>query len=323
MAETTWGDKFKIGVWLVADTLRRFFLENTLLKVISLMIALFMWYSLSTEEQRSRTLENVPLELRNNRKDTVVTQAPLKVVDLRLRGPHGVILELDPGVVSVSVDVSALEPGNHTIWLSPESVRVPQHVEVLRIDPPSLPVTIERKVTRSVAVEPRVDSTALSPTHLIVKQQVTPAEVQVTGPASKVDSLTEVSTTLIRLPANGSEVTVPAKIELNDQAVTATPTTVTVSFTLDEVGEKYVPGLQLTLPPRVTRISTREVNVTLWGPKSLLSQIGVRDLKASLNVNHLPRGRHEVKPTVIVADAYRDKVIVASTDPEKVILQLR
>jgi len=54
-----------------------------------------------------------------------------------------------------------------------------------------------------------------------------------------------------------------------------------------------------------------------------LREIGVRDLKASFNTDHLPRGEHEVTPIITVADAYRDKVMVASTDPQKVILQLR
>jgi YbbR domain-containing protein len=323
MVDTKWGEKLNLAAWLVADSLRRFFLENALLKLISVVIALFLWYSLSIEEQRSRTLENVLLKVLNTRAETVITQAPLKVVDLRLRGPRGVVMGLEPEAVSVIVDASALAPGNHTIWLGPDNIRVPASVEVLRIDPPSLPVVIERKVTRRVSVKAEVDPASIPPNRMVVNETVNPPEVQITGPASKVEALAEVPTEPIRLAEANSEVTAMARIRLTDQASAVTPDTVTVSIMLDAIAEKNVPGVNLSLPPRVQWVSTRKVNLTLRGPISLLNQIEANDLKASFAIDDLPRGKHEITPTITLAEAYRNQVTVASIEPSTVGLQLR
>jgi YbbR domain-containing protein len=323
MAETTWAEKINMAVWILLDGLRRFFLENTLLKVISLIIAVFMWYSLSTQEERSRTLENVPLTVGGHRADTVVMEPPLKVVDLRLRGPRGTIMDLEPDDVSVTVDTSALPPGNHTVWLTPQHVRAPENVEVLRIDPPNLLLIVESKISRRVDVEPTIDPASIPAGFSVIRQEVTPAQVAVTGPASSVRAIERVPTALVRLSGDGPVLTGTAKVRLNQSAIAVEPDTVNVSLTLDELEEKVLSGVRLVYPPDAARVLVKEVSVTFRGPKSLLDQLNIGDLEARLKTEGLPRGEHVVAPTIFVADAFRGRVWLVAVEPDKITAQIK
>jgi len=323
MAERSWGEKLNLILWIILDSLKRFFTENTLLKLISLAIALFMWFSLSTQEERDRTLENVPLKVVNRRQDTVVTNVPLKVVDIRVRGPLSLVTDLDPGKMSAVIDASGLEPGSHSIWLSPDQVNTPANVEVLRIDPPNIPVIVEPRITRQVSVKPQIKQNSVPPGYVVLESTVVPSTVELTGPASKVSGVTELMTNPVDLSAVGSQGAFTVSLIVPDQSMKPTPSAVRTTFTLDRLGEKRLTELKPTLPQRVLNRSVPTMSVLLEGPQSLLDKIGPNDIIVKLDVAKLPRGEHEVSPAIELPKQYRDTVRVTSIEPEKLVIRLR
>lgn len=132
----SWGQ----GVTVI---LRRLFLENGVLKLTSLLLAILIWFSAASLQPRDLTLINVPLQVINTSTNTVVTGVAYKVVDLRVRGPLKRISHISPATVSLKLDVSLLGPGTHSVWIDPGKISLPEGVEALRSDPVSVPVTIE------------------------------------------------------------------------------------------------------------------------------------------------------------------------------------
>ncbi|MBI4470428.1 MAG: hypothetical protein HY650_14015 [Acidobacteria bacterium] len=168
------------------STLRRIFFHNAGLKVTSLGLSFAVWYSVASLQPRDMTLYNVPLTVVNHRPDTYVSTVAYKVVDLRVRGRLKQLSEISPLGVPIILDVSALGPGPHAVWIDPARIPLPRGVEALRADPVSVPVSIERVITKSVPVEVLSDTEALPPDLILLEVQVVPREVQITGPESKV-----------------------------------------------------------------------------------------------------------------------------------------
>jgi len=323
MAERRWGEKINLILWVLLDTLKRFFTENKLLKLIALAIAVFMWFSIPTQEERNRTLENVPLRVVNRHADTIVTNVPLKVVDVRVRGPWSLIADLDSDKIAVVIDATGLIPGNHVIWLGQANVNTPSSVEVLRIDPPNLPLNVEPKLTRTVPVRPQLNLDTLPPYRTVLESIVTPPTVVITGPASEVKAIEEVLTETIDLSMAGLKRTFPVRLLVPNQNTVATPANVQVTIRLDNRGEKRLTGLRLLPPDRAMGRITQTISVVLAGPQSVLDKIGPSDIIVKFDVVKLPRGEHEVAPSIELPKAYQSAIRITSIQPEKLAIRLR
>jgi len=245
------------------------------------------------------------------------------VVDIRVRGPLSLVTDLDPGKMSAVIDASGLEPGSHSIWLSPDQVNTPANVEVLRIDPPNIPVIVEPRITRQVSVKPQIKQNSVPPGYVVLESTVVPSTVELTGPASKVSGVTELMTNPVDLSAVGSQGAFTVSLIVPDQSMKPTPSAVRTTFTLDRLGEKRLTELKPTLPQRVLNRSVPTMSVLLEGPQSLLDKIGPNDIIVKLDVAKLPRGEHEVSPAIELPKQYRDTVRVTSIEPEKLVIRLR
>lgn len=309
---------------MTVAAVRRFLVENTALKLVSLGLALLIWYSVSSEQvQRDLTLSSVPLHVTNLRSDLLVAALATKVVDMRVRGPAQVVSDLRADDLSVSIDVTRLAPGNHDIRLDPSLVRRPSGVEVLRIDPPSIPLTLERLITRVVPVVPRFDET-LSSKHVITGTKVEPPSVEVTGPESTVGDLREIKTKAISVEAANSEVTfIGALDDSHLGQVKITPAEVKVTAFVEGVNEREFSAVPVRKPRQVITSTPPWVNVIIAGPQSAVSRVEAKDIAVTVNAEGLQTGSYEVAPVVQVLKDVAGQLRSIRTEPEKVSIQVR
>ncbi|MCS6804644.1 MAG: CdaR family protein [Acidobacteriota bacterium] len=323
MAEQSWQQKLDEWRSVLLEAVERFFTENKSLKLVSLGIALLMWFTLSQQGERDRTIENVTVEIINRRSDTMVTAVPIKVVDIRVRGPLSVVTNLSRTNVRVVIDVTAMSPMNHLIWLGAAHVRLPSEAEVLRIDPPNIPVLVESVVRRSVAVKPVFDLEQL-PAHLaIAEYQMNPSQVNISGPASEIDPVQHVLTQPITLPPVQTDASLTVSLQQPGPHVTLTPSQINLTIRTDQVAEKQFPQITLPSLPRNLAISATSVTVTLKGPKSLLDKMGPQDMIVKLDATTFSKDGREVSPKVELSERYRELVSVLSVRPEKLMITAR
>ncbi|TMI84311.1 MAG: hypothetical protein E6H03_02175 [Bacillati bacterium ANGP1] len=98
--------------------MKRFWDERTLYLLLSGGIALVMWLYVATAQNPvvARSLK-VDIELRNLEPNEVVVRPSPKSppqITVRLQGPRSQIALLTPKLVDAYVDLSGLEPGEHT-----------------------------------------------------------------------------------------------------------------------------------------------------------------------------------------------------------------
>jgi YbbR domain-containing protein len=177
----------------VIGRLRHLLVDNFLLKLASLAIAVLMWYGVA-HEPVTEIAVRVPIEYAHSPKnldyssDAIIPQA-----QVRLRGPARVLRELPPEDVHVTLNLKSATAGEHTYDLSADQVQAPRDVQVLQVTPSRLHLVFERSESRQVAVKPRIVGT-LPPGYRVVSATADPAMVNITGPERHVAAVDSVLT---------------------------------------------------------------------------------------------------------------------------------
>lgn len=119
--------------WL-RDLVRR----DLSLKLLALGLGVAFWLSVASEPVIERRMM-APLGLENVPDDLSLSGDLPESVEVRVRGTSTVINSLAPGAVVASVDLVDVGPGRFTL---PVAVTAGQGVDVMRVDPASVSVTI-------------------------------------------------------------------------------------------------------------------------------------------------------------------------------------
>ena len=75
---------------------------------------------------------------------------------MRLRASPGIIHGLGPRDISAQIDLQGVAEGERIIHLTPETIRVPFGVKVVKVTPSILTLNFERTLEKDVPVRPRL-----------------------------------------------------------------------------------------------------------------------------------------------------------------------
>src|SRR5262245_52946979 len=139
------------------------------LKVLSVLLAVVLWMTVSGEETVERGLR-IPLELQQFPPGLELGGDVPTTVDVRVRGASGALSRVSAGEVVAVLDLRTARPGRRLFPLTPEQVRVPFGVEVVQVMPSAIAMAFEPSASRQVPVVPAVDgrdrkSTRLNSNH--------------------------------------------------------------------------------------------------------------------------------------------------------------
>ncbi len=177
----------------------RYFTAHWELKLLSLLAATLLWGFVVGGEQ-SEMILTVPVEFRGIPPGLELTGERADSVDVQLRGLRVQLLRLRGEALRAQVPLTGARPGETTLRLLPDQVRVPSGVHVVRITPSRLRVVLEALESATVKVVPRLTGTP--PAGFSLKEvRVSPAAVEVRGPRSEVRLLRQVETEPIPLAA--------------------------------------------------------------------------------------------------------------------------
>jgi len=123
-----------------------------------------------------------------------------------LRGPRDVVRGLMPNQIAVVADITGKEPGDRIIQLRTSDVSKPPSLEVLRVDPATIRLTIEPSVRRSVPVKPELTG-RVAQGYEVYQIDIQPPLVEIEGPKSQVNAIDAVRTESIDLDGKVSDFT--------------------------------------------------------------------------------------------------------------------
>jgi len=196
------------------QVLKEFLTHNWLTKLVSLALATMLWIAISGQAN-SEIGMSIPLEYRNIPSQMEVVGGATNAVEVRLRGSSTLIREISPNDVSAMLDLSGVRPGEKIVQLTYQNVRVPFGVEVVRVSPSQVRLSLEHTVSKTVPVAVQVDGEP-APGFEIDGISATPASVEVEGPESKMRGIETMPTAVINVDDRETPFTGPVDLDLPD-----------------------------------------------------------------------------------------------------------
>jgi YbbR domain-containing protein len=162
------------------------------LKLLSLGLAVMLWMVMAGEETVERGLR-VPIELQQFPSGLELQNEAPSTVDVRVRGSSGTLSRVGPGDIVAVLDLRTARSGRRLYPLTPEQMRVPFGVQVVQVSPASVALIFEKSASKLVPVAPAVDGNP-APGYVVGKVVVEPPMVEVVGPDSAVQRVSEALT---------------------------------------------------------------------------------------------------------------------------------
>jgi YbbR domain-containing protein len=291
------------------------------LKIMSVVLASLLWLLVSGEQTVERALR-VPLEFTNLPSHLELVGEPPAVVDVRVRGSSGTLSRVAAGELSAVLDVRAARAGERLFHLTAEDVRAPFGVDVVQVTPASVSLTFEESVTKSVGITVRMEGEPASG-FAVGGVTVDPATVEIVGPASALNNLTEAITEPISVAGASHPVTDTVTIGLTDPVVRlrqAQNAQVTVSI-VAAPDEWVVEGIAVQLrntSGKAAVASPGDVTIRVRGPRNSIDTDPAH-YSAAVDVTSLDVGRY-VLPVRVEAPT---GIGLLRVDPAEVAVTIR
>jgi YbbR domain-containing protein len=298
--------------------------DNFGLKLVSLVLGFSLWYVVAGGRGAELVLP-VPLEFRNLPEGMEVIEESAQQVDIRLRGSSEIARRLTPQEIQASVDLSGAEPGELTFYLSPENVVVPFGVHVVRVTPASVNLQVDRTDRRRVHVVPRVVGAPASGFEL-ANIWLGSADIEVMGPASRLEDLEQVTTQPISVEGLREPFTQTVQVMLDDlyvRPVDAKGIEVTLDVREERI-RKRIRDVEVTSIPSsvTTHITPTSVRVEVEGPRSLVEPLVEEDFELRVNVEGLEPGVHQLTPVLAFLREELAVIEALSYDPAQVRVRI-
>lgn len=197
---------------------RRIFLENWPIKLASLVLAVSLWFYVTSKGKTEMSL-TVPLELRNIPQGLAVVGNVPGVVEARFQGQERALRDITAGKKVVgAVDLSLAKEGENSIRISPDDIRKPTGVTVTHLSPYEITVKLDRIVRKSIRLKPVLSGTPAAG-YRLGNVSVSPPRITLEGPRGSVGALTALQTLPIDIAGMKGPATVEPRIDYRGKPV--------------------------------------------------------------------------------------------------------
>ncbi len=187
---------------MIKRLLRRVFRKNWGLKLFSLIMSVILWLALIPAEKVSvEKAMTLPLETYNIPASMELVEKPLPTVDVTIRAPNRLMNQITSSNLSVLVNLENATVYQQDYPLSAAMISLPAGAEVVRIMPNRIHLKLEETKSAMLKVVPDVIKDSLRPGYRLDSVEVSPEQVLVKGPMSKLNERDRVRTVPIDLAA--------------------------------------------------------------------------------------------------------------------------
>lgn len=258
------------------------------LRLTALALALFLFFSVRADQEKSSLanagntmdiIRDVPVEVYYDNENLVVTGVP-ETVNMTIKGPATLVQKTKVlKDFTLKVDLRSMPMGSHTVQIQTENISDKIKVE---LDPATIEVNIEEKITQSFRVDPEMNDKLLADDYELVKMEVNPSTIEVTGAKSVVDSINFVKVSVTGENGINKSFEQKGRVrvldrDLNKLNVSIEPEEVTVKVDV----EAYHKEVPISVKQKgktkdgvtVNSLTSDEKTVTLYGPRKTVDAI--------------------------------------------------
>jgi len=292
--------------------LRRIFVEDWSLKLLSLAIAIVLWMLVTGQNQPVTAHVNVQLNFIRPQA-LEISNDPPRTVDVMLTGSRSKLDDLTSLDLVATVDISDQRAGERVLRLADKAqITLPQGIKVDGFQPSAIPIRLEEIVDRQVVIEPKLEGKP-DDGFEVYSVYATKSSIAVRGPASRVNALQKVATESVWLAGHKESFTATnVALDVPDPKVDLLEPMVSVVVEIGERRiEKNFSGVPVTTDSG-ERVQPATTSVTLLGVASFLDALKPEELRIVLTGDNL-------EPRLDLPDVLKGKVILKSVHTSKFV----
>jgi YbbR domain-containing protein len=168
--------------------------RNWGLKLVSLVLALALWLVLVPADKilAEKTL-TVPLEMRDIPENMEIVERSVSTVDVTVRAPSRILDQISPSTVSARLGLEKATVYQLEYPLNKSIISLPDEADVIEVRPNKVQIKLEWTREATLDVHPSIRG-KVAAGFRIVKIEVDPKQVIVSGPESRVKTKEPVTT---------------------------------------------------------------------------------------------------------------------------------
>jgi YbbR domain-containing protein len=296
----------------VEKLLRKLFVEDWSLKLLSLAIALVLWLLVTGQNQPVTAHVNVQLNFIRP-PSLEISNDPPRTVDVMLTGSRNKLDDLTSLDLVATVDISDQRAGERVLRLADKAqISLPQGVKVDGFQPSAVPVRLEPIIERQVPIDPKLEGKPVEG-YEVYSARPNKGLVTLRGPESRVAALQRVPTESVWIAGHKeSFVATNVAVDVPDPKVDVLDPVVNVDVEIGEHrAEKSFSSVTATGTDGA-RVQPSTASVTLLGPASMLDSLKAEELKIVVDGTTGPR--------IELPSALNGKVSLKSIQPSRFII---
>ncbi|MGL1863902.1 MAG: CdaR family protein [Pseudodesulfovibrio sp.] len=154
--------------------------KNWQTMLLALALAIFTWF-LVTGRGVVETWVEIPLVMTNPPEGVIIGDGLVDKIQVRLRGPKGLIGNLSSQKLTYPLDVSKLKIGQQVVEIEASKLGLSATYEIIEIKPNRLKLMVDRRISKKIALEPAWTG-KLNTDYKLLEVIVAPDLVEIRGP---------------------------------------------------------------------------------------------------------------------------------------------
>jgi YbbR domain-containing protein len=251
--------------------------DNLLLKLVSLLAAILLAYSVHSDRNTSVLSFNVPIEIKNPPDDKVLLKPTRRMAQVTVRGPSFLVGPLVSSPPPLKVVIPDDVGERLQVSLKGADLSVPSMIEVIGVEPAEMELVFEPVERKDFKVEvPRVGQLPKELT--LSKVDVEPKVATVKGPRSELKQLRFIESEPIDLGDLSKTQTLTLTLRSPGNQSSLITKSVSVRVAINEIPRQRTfekRPVELRTSPGVSDIGIEptEVTVILEGPPAVVAEV--------------------------------------------------
>jgi YbbR domain-containing protein len=202
------------------------------------------------------------------------------------------------------LDLATARTGARLFPLRTDEIRVPYGIEVVQVNPPSISLSLEKSVRRTVPILPTTDGEP-APGYVVGRMSAEPSTVQIIGPESHVRDVSAATTEPIEIDGRTERVRDVVAVGVTDSSVRLVQQALNATVVIEILPapiEREVPGVPVRSrnlgQGLVPRLVPAVVKVDVRGQRDVLGRITPDTIDAFVDLAGLGPGRYNLRVQV-------------------------
>ncbi len=292
------------------------------------MAAIIVWYTIRAATSNTTLVTDIPLLIQPPPNWSLV-ESSVQTVDVAFLGTRDDLLKLNRERIKATVDVRDHEENStFRVVLGPADINAPGSARIDFIQPGSITIRLDREITKQVPV--KVDTQNLLPDgYEIEKMVVTPATIELSGPAqrlSKIDSIRTIAVDLDGRIRSINQRRLSLVTRSHMAGVDLNPTSVMLDLTIIErtISEQFkdLPLKALLPPGRSVRadIDPEVATIKVKGRPKRMKKLAAEDLQLFVDASQVSGSKAVKLPIRAILP---DGITLVRTTPAKATVKLK